>query len=292
VLPELAAEIGINEALFLQQLHFLLEHRNCHVYKDKLWYRHTVEEWLEIFPYFSKNTLRRTIESLVKRKILIKDKLHWKVLKIRQNPTIWYAIDYEKLQEISEPIEQEIKRKKIEKIQQKQDEALETSRIAQNGQNGIAQNGQNLYKTKNIKKEVENRQKDDAENQTENNRLADKMKKLNRKVITDEHREIANSLIAINNQFRKGIGLKEEKKPLKTRENWSNVIRLMMEKDGKTREQILDMYEWAKSHTFWSTNINNPTRLRQNFSAMEEQRAAKGRKLKKIKRTAEECPAL
>lgn len=66
VLPSLALEIGLNEAIVLQQVHYWL-HISRHKYKGKKWFYKTYDEWLDEFPFWSKNTVVRAINSLEKK---------------------------------------------------------------------------------------------------------------------------------------------------------------------------------------------------------------------------------
>lgn len=61
VLPPLAEKIGLNEALALQQLHWLLNSRHPDVVRleDGTWIRTTGEFWESQFPFWSERTIKR-----------------------------------------------------------------------------------------------------------------------------------------------------------------------------------------------------------------------------------------
>ena len=63
VLPSLAVAFGLNEAIFLQQLHYLLLHKG-HWRDGRKWYYNTYPEWQTVFPFWSEPTLRRIIKRL------------------------------------------------------------------------------------------------------------------------------------------------------------------------------------------------------------------------------------
>lgn len=92
VLPQLAKSIGLNEAIFLQQLHYWLRtSKNEH--DGRKWVYNTFEQWQEQFPFWSLRTMQRIAASLVKRKLLIVHKFNasnW-------DQKNWYSIDYEVL---------------------------------------------------------------------------------------------------------------------------------------------------------------------------------------------------
>ena len=71
VLPSLAKQIGLNEAIFLQQLFFLLNQKRSGVteYGSK-WVYNTIADWQEIFPFWSERTVQRIIKKLQDMQII------------------------------------------------------------------------------------------------------------------------------------------------------------------------------------------------------------------------------
>ena len=92
VLPLLAKAIGLNEAIFIQQLHYWLG-RSKHEHDGRVWVYNTFEEWQEQFPFWSLRTMQRIAASLVKRNLL---KVH-KFGSKDWDQKNWYSIDYEAL---------------------------------------------------------------------------------------------------------------------------------------------------------------------------------------------------
>jgi len=93
VLPSLATSIGLNEAIFLQQLHFRLQistnHRDGHK-----WIYKTYDEWQSEFEFWSYDTVKRTIAKLEKISYIVTTSQY---NKMKMDKTKWYRIDYEKL---------------------------------------------------------------------------------------------------------------------------------------------------------------------------------------------------
>ncbi|PIC59219.1 hypothetical protein CSV80_01445 [Sporosarcina sp. P12(2017)] len=93
LLPSLVHLVGLNEALFLQQLHFrsLISQnkRDGH-----LWVYKTYDQWLEEFSFLSRMTIKRTIYNLEKQGYLISTSEY---NKMKIDKTKWYRIDYSKL---------------------------------------------------------------------------------------------------------------------------------------------------------------------------------------------------
>lgn len=93
VLPSLAKAIGLNEAIFLQQLHYWISHKNAPKREGRNWHYGNYEHWLEQFPFWSIGTLKRILKSLVTKNLIIKKQFQaesW-------NHTNWYSIDYDEL---------------------------------------------------------------------------------------------------------------------------------------------------------------------------------------------------
>jgi hypothetical protein len=97
-LPTLANQLGRNEALFLQQLHFWLSSENSNgiSYDGKKWIYNTYEDWKNQFKIFSLSTIRRIIKKLEKLEVIYSKKLGKK----QSDQTKWYTINYEVLSEI------------------------------------------------------------------------------------------------------------------------------------------------------------------------------------------------
>lgn len=94
VLPGLAKEIGLNEAIFLQQLHFrLLISKNMR--DGHIWIYKTYEEWQEEFPFWSTTTIKRMIRGLERAGYVISSTSY---NRMPMDKTKWYRIDYSKVQ--------------------------------------------------------------------------------------------------------------------------------------------------------------------------------------------------
>ena len=103
VQPSLAKAIGLNEAVFLQQLHYWLGVSRF-VRDEKKWVYNTYDEWLDQFKYMSLSTLKRTIKSLKDQGLLCVEQFDNK----RSNQVNYYAINYEVLNKIGEENSQAI----------------------------------------------------------------------------------------------------------------------------------------------------------------------------------------
>lgn len=93
VLPKLAVAIGLNEAIALQQTHYLLGKLPGKTVNGVHWVKMTDKDWIKQFPFWTRSTVRRVLANLVEE---------FKVLKRADNISAdpldrssWYTIDYE-----------------------------------------------------------------------------------------------------------------------------------------------------------------------------------------------------
>jgi len=97
ILPSLAAVIGLNEAIILQQVHYWLDPRiNKNQINGSYWVYNTYNQWAKQFPFWSEITIRRTIKNLEKSKLLISEDYNKNsYLRLK-----WYTINYKELAKI------------------------------------------------------------------------------------------------------------------------------------------------------------------------------------------------
>lgn len=97
VLPSLAKEIGLNEAIVVQQIHFWT--RLGKNQRDGFsWVYKTFDEWHEEFPFWSVRTIKRTIKKLEDTKMVVSTGKYNRIIIDR---TKWYRVNYAKLEELS-----------------------------------------------------------------------------------------------------------------------------------------------------------------------------------------------
>jgi hypothetical protein len=101
VIPELAAKIGLNECIVLQQIHYWNEinKKANNNYRDgHYWTFNSIVQWQDQFPFWSKNTIQRTFTNLEKMKLVITSNYN----RLKIDRTKWYRIDYKVLQALEE----------------------------------------------------------------------------------------------------------------------------------------------------------------------------------------------
>ena len=175
------------EALLLQQLHWVIQNNDCYECDGHFWWSHSHSQWLERLPYFGNETkVKRTLKSLREQGLIIQENLHWKVLRIRGERTLWYRVNYEKINEISEEEAANAIAKKREVAAKKRQENT-SSPVGMSGTGQIDQMGRYqidqmtkarfdpmLYK--NELKELSSNNKNPAEAETGDSRFTDQPK--------------------------------------------------------------------------------------------------------------------
>lgn len=96
VLPTLAMKIGLNEAIFLQQVNYWLA-RSKHQEDGRMWIYNSFEEWQKQLPFWPVVTIKRIVKSLRDMGILITTS---KYNKMPMDRTLWYTIDFAMLDSI------------------------------------------------------------------------------------------------------------------------------------------------------------------------------------------------
>ena len=102
VLPKLAKEVGLNEAIFVQQLHYWTNGKSGKLKDGKRWVYNTYKDWEENFPFWSNATIRRTIASCEKQNIIIVGNYN----RAGFDKTKWYTVNYEEIEGMSKRIAQ------------------------------------------------------------------------------------------------------------------------------------------------------------------------------------------
>lgn len=96
VLPTLAAKIGLNEAIMLQQIHYWINLPKAIEKHGRRWHYDKYENWQLQFPFWSLSTIKRISKRLRELKVVIAKPLGSK----STDQTLWYTIDYKELTKI------------------------------------------------------------------------------------------------------------------------------------------------------------------------------------------------
>lgn len=96
VLPSLAVVLkDLNKAIVLQQLHYWVQ-RSSNVRDGKAWVYNTTKEWQQQFPFWSESTIKRALRELRDDGVVVTANYNSMAI----DRTLWYSIDYDKLDAI------------------------------------------------------------------------------------------------------------------------------------------------------------------------------------------------
>jgi uncharacterized phage protein (TIGR02220 family) len=103
ILPSLAKKVGINEAIVLQQIHYWLG-ISRYEREGRKWIYNSYKDWQIQMPFWSEKTIKRTIRSLEDKGYLRTANFY----KLKMDKTKWYSIDYDKMTELEEIVQDKV----------------------------------------------------------------------------------------------------------------------------------------------------------------------------------------
>ena len=95
--PDLAVEIGLNEAIILQQIHYWVSKKNVGIERDGCrWIYNTHEQWQKQFPFLSQATIKRCLNKLRKLGLVSVQQFN----KNKHDWTNFYSVNYEQIHQL------------------------------------------------------------------------------------------------------------------------------------------------------------------------------------------------
>ncbi|MBC3886793.1 hypothetical protein GH810_00480 [Acetobacterium paludosum] len=90
----IAQELGVNAAIVINNLQFWIEKNEAngrHFHDDRYWTYNSMKAWKELFPFWTERQIRKTLEDLVEKSIIIKGNYN----QVKYDRTLWYSFsDY------------------------------------------------------------------------------------------------------------------------------------------------------------------------------------------------------
>lgn len=97
VLPSLVIATSLNEAIFLQQLHYWISNSK-HERDGQRWVYNTYADWGKQMPWWNQRTIKRIVDSLRERGLIQTTN---KYNKLAMDQTLWYSIDYDAVERLT-----------------------------------------------------------------------------------------------------------------------------------------------------------------------------------------------
>jgi len=243
IIPSLALKLGLNEAIFLQQLHYWIL-RSKSVYLNKRWIYKTTKEWHRELPFLSVRTIERVIHKLKEKNLIVSKKLS----NNRDNHTSYYTIDYERLGELT--------LKSSDNLTEVSDNLTEVSDNLAEVSDNLAEVSDNLAESYIVKSLTENTQ-----------RLPKTTKEKNIKKVSEdlsEGKKIIEKLETSHKSLNPNFALKAREKSIIEANRLITI-------DKYEASVIISVIEWifnSKKGAFWIANIQSGQKLREKFQQL------------------------
>ncbi len=252
--PRLASEIGLNEAIVLQQISYWID-RAQYEYEGKAWMHKTADEWEVEFPFWSIPTIRRVLKSLEKSKYIKSDRLSWKFFSNKMDQTAWYSL--------CSPCDQ------VDNMQESQQESAgdQLAHFTCDQSAHFTSDQIDHLLTENTTEnttettELFSSQNSSADNLKPNAVIQTPLgKKWGRADDLTTAQWIHKRVLEVN--------------PVAPDPNWcewANDIRLMNQSKKYSYRDICDLFNFANKHHFWAENIQCPKKLRKQWDTLTAQ---------------------
>ncbi|MGD1525643.1 hypothetical protein [Vibrio harveyi] len=266
--PQLAAEIGLNEAIVLQQIKYwtdVTEHK-----KDGLsWVYKTVADWESEFPFWSQPTIRRTIKSLEKSQLILCQKLHGHFFNDSSNQTMWYALNLGVA-----PCAQS---DHIDALNLNTSNCSNRSHASDQSDHFYTTDQNDHFSTETTTETTSEITYSSSQNSSDDNVKV----RPDAAIQTPEGKYwgTEDDVKAANWIYQRVLDVNSTaRKPSLVR--WSDDIRKMRNALNVTHRDICKLFKFANEHHFWSENIQSPKKLRHQWDTLQAQCNSKNKQKK------------
>ncbi len=276
VSPVLACRIGLNEAIVLQQICYWLEETNSGVeHGGKRWVYNSINAWNEQFPWWTGKTIQRTVSSLKRSGLIYVEQLKKK----QHDQTNYYAINY------ASPL-----------LTDKDNLSLSKRTICPNREGKSVRMDKDSL-SQSIGSTCPTLTENTTENTTEITGKDSRPVSAKPDTLSDIHPNAAVSSplkrqwgseedltcakwiwSRISSMYEKAAEADGEvSKPKEPNwADWSNEVRLMCSRDGRTHRQICELFSRVQRDPFWCRNVLSPSKLREKWDELSIKLSAAG----------------
>lgn len=242
--PTLAKTVGVGEAIILQQMHYWIDKNktaNKNLRDGHYWTFDSYENWqAKSFSFWSIRTIRRYINSLEERKILVAGNYN----KFKRDRTKWYRIDYLALENLE-------KNFSVDLTSDCELETKETLHIEET---------EAIHIQENICKE-------DLGEIVIYKPIA-KKENTSKIIFADDSDEMIIVKYLISKIKLVGEDIKVADTDAKL-QNWCKVIDYTLRIDKRDKKEVCEVIKVALEDSFWQRNILSPTSLRDKFDRLK-----------------------
>lgn len=259
--PTLARTVGVGEAIILQQIHYWLDKNktaNINFHDGYYWTFNSYEDWQEkSFSFWSIRTIRRYINSLEERKLLVVGNYN----KFKRDRTKWYRIDYVALENLE----------KASDIALTSDCELDTNETLYIKETEVVCSQENICKEDFKETEVvcseENICKEDLGKVAVTETIV-KNENTAKRIFDDNSDEMIVVKYLISKIKLVGEDIKVPDTDAKL-QNWCKVIDYILRIDKRDKRELCEVIKVALEDSFWQKNILSPTSLRDKFDRLK-----------------------
>lgn len=225
-----ALVVGLNEAIFLNQLHYWLQRSNNE--RDGfIWVYKTIDEWLAEFPFWSDRTIKRIKKDLENEGLVVTANYN----KMKMDRTLWYRIDYETFNKcLHDALGQSV--------------TIDSDKMAQSlGQNDTLES--------------------DKMSQAITIDYTETTTNIPRKRKERIYEDDSDEMILVD-FFISEVRKNDSKFKGPNKQTWADDFRKLIELDERDKSQISKLIRWVQQDDFWKSNILSPGKLRDKYSAL------------------------
>lgn len=279
--PQLAAKIGLNEAIILQQIKYWID-RTEFKYAGRKCFFKTVDDWELEFPFWSKPTIRRILKSLEQSEFILSKKLHGHFFKEQSNQTLWYSLNTTLI-----PFDQnaQLEITKSTNGKSNADNIVVGHNVVDVPNMGISSSSNRSIPNTHTENILTHDQFDQLSTETTPKTTAENTDSLSSHFFHPRSKSLSGAAIqtpegkkwgteddvqTVNWMYLKILAVNPSaRKPDLI--GWANDIRLMRQALNITHCDIHDRFRFANSHHFWSENVQSPRALRKQWDRLAAQ---------------------
>lgn len=259
ILPSLAAAVGLNEAIVLQQVHYWLK-SSTKIHGDRRWTYNSYPEWQKQFPWWGVNTIRRTIAVLEQKELLVSANFNQNQF----DKTKWYTIDYERLNQLVTPGFLDLPKmgRSIGENQQIDGDKTEVS-IGPDWADRMTQDGPI---------DAPNLGSSYKETETNTEITSETNESSSPPAVSDVAISLTHTLIEkIKKNHPTSRLATQREQETRARKDWPLHVERLLHTDHRSAREVAVVIDWCQTDPFWMSTILSAKKLREKWDTLVAQ---------------------